>query len=144
MSVPIKLRGITRAEMLEYIRANVDDTGTVVIQGITFEAKEDSTIYVYYQKVKGFLMTHERDFGDLYINNSYDLKDSADQFRDMKFLADVFGVDLVEGKTIPKSDTPVFDDRDLTIARLESQIEVYKSMMPSTNKVTYEKEKINE
>ena len=69
---------------------------------------------------------------------------SADQFRDMKFLADVFGVDLVEGKTIPKSDTPVFDDRDLTIARLESQIEVYKSMMPSTNKVTYEKEKINE
>jgi hypothetical protein len=139
MATPIRLKGITRAEIIEQIKANAID-GVLTVKEISFNVSEDTTVYVKYRKVSGFLMAHESNFGGLYINNSHDLKDSADQFRDVKYLAEVFGVDLIEGKTVARDDTPVFDDRDLTIAKLEAQVQVYKTMMPSMDNVTYKKD----
>lgn len=73
------------------------------------------------------------------IYSSYHLKDAQDHIDSMHYLSEIFGVDLVSGETISHDDTPVFDDRDVTIARLEAQISVYKSMMPSVDYVTYGK-----
>lgn len=55
-------------------------------------------------------------------------------------IADMFGIDINDGSEFElKEDSVVVDERDMTIAKLEAQLEVYKRFAPTPDTVTYTK-----
>lgn len=57
-----------------------------------------------------------------------------------ELIADTFGVDLDSGDELAlKEDTKVVDERDMTIAKLEAELSVYKRFAPTPDTVTFTK-----
>lgn len=146
MSKQVNLKGLNRTKLTELIKAH---DGELVVEGVTLTLrKEDKGIDLDYKSVQAFMLVHSDEMNEWYIHSSFNLGNALDVYKDCEHIARVFGVDLVTKEVeVAPEDTyklnkivePEFDQRDVTIAKLEAQISVYKSMLPSTNKVTYER-----
>ena len=132
------LVGITREDLIQLITENAVD-GKWVVEGIELSIRADGvSIDVTHNKVEGFLLEHGTDMSDLYIHNPYGIDQAENIHMSIKHIAKVFGVDLVTGEVKKRDDTPVFDERDIEIAKLKGQLAVYRDLAPVNDKVTYE------
>lgn len=136
----VNLIGMKKEELAALIKDNAVN-GEYVVKGITLKLRDDGDgVDIEYGTAKGFLIGADRDVSELYLHNSQSLKLALDVYEDSRHIAEVFGVDLVKKELR----APVFDQRDVTIARLEGKLAVFQSLAPSTHKVTFESVPKNE
>jgi hypothetical protein len=124
--------------------AKLKESGSFSHAGLTFTSRKEnddsfSISYGYFGNSNDFFLpnTYSDEWNELHLFPSFGLGNAIVVANDVRYIAAVLGVDgVAENDTYKLS---VIDDpRDTEIARLQAQLEVYKSLMPTPNKVTYE------
>lgn len=146
----------TRQDLIDYISAHAGEDGKVYYNGVTVWLDDDQDPRIERGKVSAWL-PYTDDFGDisfLSLNQAH-LSNAEGIVSDIRAIVKAFSVNTQAELPTPFGTTPapvqttdVFEaemksravDYERKIAELNGQIAVYKSLMPSTTRVTYEED----
>lgn len=149
----INLKTAKYQEAYDYIAEHMTN-GELVHKGVTFklDAKkkpsDNDSIRMHIDGLEfvwgGWYYTYSDSTKSeaIYCMTGIHMKDVKKFEQASHLIAGLFGIDLDNGTDIDlKEDSVIVDERDMTIAKLEAQLEVYKRFAPTPDTVTYTKAK---